>query len=215
MKFKRARRCGHLAIACVYLYILTMIPVLHSTIATENDRARQLLSRLRLDPRELALLKGERGKQAAAVNEILADVAERGDEAVVHWARKFDDPEFTADQIRVRPEEMKAAHGRVERPLLEAIRQSIRQVRQYQQHVLPSDVPMLRRDGVELGLRFIPLDSAGCYFPGGKAAYPSSLIMLSVPAQVAGSEESGRLHAAEPLWQERLGVGSMSRVGAW
>ena len=45
---------------------------------------------------------------------------------------------------------------------------------------------MLKRDGAELGIRFVPLDSAGCYFPGGKAAYPSSLIMLSVPAQVAG-----------------------------
>ncbi len=177
---------GRLADARWCLYILNMIPVLHSTIASERERARQLLRQLRLDPRELALLKGERGKQAEAVNEILADVAERGDEAVVHWARKFDDPEFTADQIRVRTDEMTLAHGRVERPLLEAIRQSIRQVRQYQQHVLPSEVPMLRRDGVELGLRFVPLDSAGCYFPGGKAAYPSSLIMLSVPAQVAG-----------------------------
>ena len=64
------------------------------------------------------------------VNEILADVAERGDQAVVHWAKKFDDPEFTAEQIRVKPEEMKGAHGRVAKPLLEAIRQSIRQVRQ-------------------------------------------------------------------------------------
>jgi histidinol dehydrogenase len=69
---------------------------------------------------------------------------------------------------------------------LAAIRRSIAQVREYQTHFLPKELPPLKRDGVELGLRFTPVDSAGLYFPGGKAAYPSSLIMLAVPAQVAG-----------------------------
>lgn len=163
-----------------------MIPILNAAIPAEREQALQLLRQLRLDPRELALLKGERGRQAAAVNEILADVAERGDAAVVHWARKFDDPEFTVDQIRVQPQEMKTAHGRVAPALIAAIRQSIQQVREYQTHILPPAVAPLKRQGAELGIRFMPLDSAGCYFPGGKAAYPSSLIMLSVPAQVAG-----------------------------
>ncbi len=54
---------------------------------------------------------------------------------------------------------------------------------------MPADPPPLRRPGVELGMRFTPLDSTGLYFPGGKASYPSSLIMLAVPAQVAGVKE--------------------------
>jgi histidinol dehydrogenase len=69
---------------------------------------------------------------------------------------------------------------------LAAIRRSITQVREYQSHIMPQSPPLLVRQGVELGLRFTPLDSAGCYFPGGHAAYPSSLIMLAAPAQVAG-----------------------------
>lgn len=155
-------------------------------MASEREVAEGLLGRLRLDPRELALARGERARQAAAVADILADVADRGDEAVVHWSRKFDDPQFSAEQIRVLPQEMAEAHARVAPELLAALRQSIRQVREYQRHILPKAPAMLNRSGAELGLRFTPLDSAGCYFPGGKAAYPSSLIMLSVPAEVAG-----------------------------
>jgi histidinol dehydrogenase len=69
---------------------------------------------------------------------------------------------------------------------LRAIRRAIAQVKEYQAHVMPRNPAALRRAGVELGLRFTPLASAGLYFPGGKAAYPSSLIMLAAPAQVAG-----------------------------
>ena len=163
-----------------------MIPILHTAVASEAQQVRSLWNQLRLDPRDLALARGERARQAATVQEILADVAERGDPAIVDWARKFDDPAFTAEGIRVQADEMKQAHARVPAPLMAALRQSIRQVRQYQTHILPKPVETLKRDGVELGLRFTPLDSAGCYFPGGKASYPSSLIMLSVPAQVAG-----------------------------
>jgi histidinol dehydrogenase len=81
---------------------------------------------------------------------------------------------------------MAEACARVPQSQLAAIRRSITQVREYQAHVMPKDAELLRRPGVELGMRYTPLESAGLYFPGGKAAYPSSLIMLAVPAQVAG-----------------------------
>ena len=163
-----------------------MISILKMSDETQRRSAETLLGQLRLDPRDLALNRGERAVQAAAVQQILADVAERGDAAVVDSARKFDDPRFTREQLRVSAEEMRQAHGRVSEPLIAAIRQSIRQVRQYQTHIMPKPPEMLEREGTELGLRFMALDSAGCYFPGGKASYPSSLIMLAVPAQVAG-----------------------------
>jgi histidinol dehydrogenase len=66
------------------------------------------------------------------------------------------------------------------------LRQAIAQVREYQSKVMPKEQPHFERDGAELGMRFTPIDSAGLYFPGGKASYPSTLIMLAVPAQVAG-----------------------------
>lgn len=163
-----------------------MIPILHLSRHTDSERVEQLLSDLRLDPAELALTDGRYARETKAVQEIIADVADRGDEAVVASAQKFDYPEFTEQMIRVTPQEMADATARVPVDQMAALRRSIAQVREYQSHVMPHDPPALRRPGVEMGLRFTPLDSAGLYFPGGKAAYPSSLIMLAVPAQVAG-----------------------------
>ena len=166
-----------------------MIPTLSINTPADKQKVESLINKLRLDPAELALSRGEIAKQSAAVAAIMADVAARGDLAVVDSARKFDDPEFTADQIRVSKDEMKAAHARTPADQLAAIRRSIAQVREYQQHVMPTNPDPLHRPGVELGLRFTPLDSAGLYFPGGKASYPSSLIMLAAPAQVAGVKQ--------------------------
>ena len=159
-----------------------LIPVLRLDDAASAPRIETLLRELRLDPRDLfrddAMTKG--------VRDTLADVAERGDAAVVDAARRFDDPDFTAEQIRVTPAEMAEAARRVPAELIAALRRSVSQIREYQKHILPRDIVPLAREQLSLGLRYTPLDSAGCYFPGGKAAYPTSLIHLTVPAQVAG-----------------------------
>jgi histidinol dehydrogenase len=160
------------------------IPILN--LPRDRDHVDAILRKLRLDPVDIALSRGDLAKKSADVQQILADVAARGNDAVVELARKFDDPNFTVDQIRVTPDEMRAAAARVPADQLAAVRRSIAQVREYQTHILPKPPGTLRRDGVELGLRFTPLDSVGLHVPGGKAAYPSSLIMLAVPAQVAG-----------------------------
>jgi histidinol dehydrogenase len=172
-----------------------MIPILNLGEGKDRAKVETLLRDLSLDPEAVALSQGERAQQIAAVGKILADVAKRGDAAVVDSCRQFDDPDFSADQIRVSADEMAEAAGRVPKDQLAAIRRSIAQVREYQSHVMPKDVEPLRRPGVELGMRFTPLDSAGLYFPGGKAAYPSSLIMLAAPAQVAGV---GRIVVCSP-----------------
>jgi histidinol dehydrogenase len=163
-----------------------MIPILSLDNPADSDRMETLLRELALDPVALATGKGDLAKQIAAVQKILADVSQRGDTAIVDNVRQFDDPKFTAQQIRVTPQEMADAYSRAPVKQLDGIRRSIAQVREYQQHVIPKETPPLRRGGVELSMRFMPIDSAGLYFPGGKAAYPSTLIMLAVPAQVAG-----------------------------
>lgn len=163
-----------------------MIPTWHLSSAADRDALAARLRRLRLNPADLALARGDLAEKERAVRQAIADVAERGDDAVVDLARRFDDPAFTREQIRVTPAEMSAAAARVPATLMDAIRHAIRQVREYQQHFLPADPPPMRRGGVTLGMRFTPIDSAGLYFPGGKAAYPSSLIHLAVPAIVAG-----------------------------
>ena len=99
----------------------------------------ELLKQLSLDPVDLALGKGERVKQVEAVRKIMADVAERGDLAVVESCRKFDDPSFSLEQIRVTAEEMRDAARRVPAEQLAAIRRSIAQVREYQRHIYPAN----------------------------------------------------------------------------
>ncbi len=160
-----------------------MIPVLHLKRESDRLRVESLLGQLRLDPATVALAGGADVK---AVQDVLADVAKRGDDAVVDSCRRFDDPNFSAPQIRVNEAEMADAAGRISPAQRAALERSISQVREYQTKMMPNDPPTVRRGSVELGMRFTPLDSAGLYFPGGKASYPSTLIMLTVPAQVAG-----------------------------
>jgi histidinol dehydrogenase len=160
--------------------------LIHDNTADKGRKAvEDILRTLALDPKEYAI-GGKLNAEATDVQEILAAVARDGDAAIVASAKKFDDPDFSANQIRVTGKEMAEAHRRLPAEQLAAIRRSIGQVREYQGQMMPKDPPVLRRAGVELGMRFVPLESAGLYFPGGKASYPSSLIMLAVPAQVAG-----------------------------
>jgi histidinol dehydrogenase len=160
------------------------IPLLN--LDKDKQQVEAILRKLRLDPADLALSRGDLADKSAAVQKILADVQQRGDDAIVESSRKFDDPNFSVDQLRVHSNEMRDAAGRITKEQMSALKRSIAQVREYQTHIMPKSPEPLRRPGVELGLRFTPLDSTGIYFPGGKASYPSSLIMLAVPAQVAG-----------------------------
>jgi histidinol dehydrogenase len=166
-----------------------MIPVLRLENPSDRARVDAMLRRLRLDPVALATGAGEYRKEIDSVEQVIADVACRGDAALVDTSVRFDDPAFTADRIRVTPEEMSQSAARVPPGQMEALRHSIRQVREYQSHIMPEPPAPLRREGVELGLRFTPLDSVGLYMPAGKAAYPSTLVMLAVPAQVAGVKQ--------------------------
>jgi histidinol dehydrogenase len=146
-----------------------MIAIYDWQLAADWAAVEEILANLRLDARAM-----------------LRTVADRGDVAIVDIVKRFDDPTFTREKIRVSTQEMKDAHARCSAPLIQAMRRSIAQVREYQTHILPAATPMLERAGVKLGMRYTPIDSVGLHVPGGKASYPSSLIMLAVPAQVAG-----------------------------
>ena len=109
-----------------------MIPILRTTDPADRARIDAMLHKLRLDPADLAAGGGPYQKEIDSVQQILSDVARRGDQALVDVAVKFDDPKFTAAQIRVSPEEMKQAAGRVPPAQMEALRRSIDNVRAYQ-----------------------------------------------------------------------------------
>ncbi|MCS7033576.1 MAG: histidinol dehydrogenase [Phycisphaerae bacterium] len=165
-----------------------MLPIWKLENSHDRMKVEARLERLRIHPARW-LTDAELAARVQVVRETIADVAERGDAAVVEAARRFDDPRFTREQIAVTDQELSAAGNRVNREVLQAMQHAIAQLREYQTHILPSEPPELTRVGVRLALRFCPVDSAGCYVPAGKAAYPSTLIHLVVPAQVAGVRE--------------------------
>ena len=126
------------------------------------------------------------GEAARTVAEIIEDVRQHGDAAVVKYMRKWTDPAFEPGRIQVSASELAASLRSLDRDMRQALERSISHVRKYQQHILPKAPRPVTIDGAELGLRFTPVASAGLAVPGGKAAYPSSVIMLAVPALVAG-----------------------------
>src|SRR3954451_20342613 len=109
-----------------------MISILDLSDPQQRARVKELLQELRLDPKELALAQGPRAAAVANVAQTLADVAQRGDDAIVELSRRFDDPNFSAEQIRVTRDEMKSAVSRVSGEVMSALRRSIAQVREYQ-----------------------------------------------------------------------------------
>ncbi|MDH3725771.1 MAG: histidinol dehydrogenase, partial [Thermoleophilia bacterium] len=121
-----------------------------------------------------------------SVAELIANVRERGDAAVVDIARKFDCPNFIQPYIRVEPGHLEKAAAGLDARLAEAIAVAADQVAALSAASLPDEREVTLPAGQEVVLRQIPVGSVGCYVPGGRAAYPSSLIMAAVPAQVAG-----------------------------
>jgi histidinol dehydrogenase len=190
-----------------------MIPILRLNFPAERQAVERLLDELRLSPISAVLEDGLRSEQAKTVRQIMADVAVRGDAALVDSARKFDDPNFSADRLRIAPQEMAHAAGRLPPDQLDALRRSIRQVREYQSHMMPRPTAPLLRPGVELGMRWTPLDSVGLLIPGGKAAYPSSVIMLAIPAQVAGVKRIAVCSPAGKFGQSDIVLAAYHELG--
>jgi histidinol dehydrogenase len=134
----------------------------------------------------------------AGVAEILEAVRSRGDDALVEAARRFDCPEFTHDRLRVSRAALDRAVERVEPSLRAAIVASAAQVRAVAEALLPDDRHVTLPFGQRVSVLRLPVDAAGCYVPGGRAAYPSSLVMTVVPAQVAGVERIVVVSPADP-----------------
>ena len=120
------------------------------------------------------------------VNDILNDVRENGDEALFAYTRKYDKTEITKETIRVTEEEIKEAYSLVEDSLVEVMKKSIANIWDFHEKQLRNTWMDTRENGVIVGQRITPLASVGVYVPGGKAAYPSSVLMNIIPAKVAG-----------------------------
>jgi histidinol dehydrogenase len=125
-----------------------------------------------------------------AVTEILRAVRERGDAAVLEYTRRFDGLDvLSAQELEIPQSELKAALNGLGRPQREALEMAAERVRLYHERQLGESWTYTEADGTVLGQKVTPLDRVGLYVPGGRAAYPSSVLMNAIPAKVAGVSE--------------------------
>jgi histidinol dehydrogenase len=122
----------------------------------------------------------------AVVRAIIADVAARGDRALIELSRKFDRVDLDQIGLRVTPQEIEAANAQCDRRAFDALVLARDRIEAYHRRQKPADDRFTDALGVELGHRWTAIEAVGLYVPGGTAAYPSSVLMNAVPAKVAG-----------------------------
>lgn len=138
----------------------------------------------------VTLLQSKREDDAdvsAAVSAIISEVIARGDEAVLEYTHRFDGIKANAmDDLCLDGDAMAEAYHAIDDDLRAALTLAADRIRCFHERQLPQDISFTDDKGVDLGLRHTPVDAAGLYVPGGKAAYPSSVLMNTIPALVAG-----------------------------
>ena len=146
----------------------------------EKDRLAATLERIR--GRNVSF-DGQLNSEVAA---IIDEVRTRGDAALIDYAARFDGCVLQPADLRVNEEDLLRTASRVDAGVLQAIREAISRVRAFHEHERQQSWQIESPNGVRLGQRIVPIESAGMYVPGGTATYPSSVVMNVVPAQVAG-----------------------------
>lgn len=122
------------------------------------------------------------------VNDIIENVRNNGDKALFEYTSKFDKCQLDKDSVKVTAQEIKDAYKRLNPDLIEVMKKSAENIRIFHEKQKRNSWIETREDGSILGMRIIPIEISGVYVPGGKAAYPSSVLMNVVPAKVAGVE---------------------------
>ncbi len=161
----------------------------------------------------------ERVDQAVAA--IIADVRARGDAALIDLTACFDGLRLTPDRLRITPDEIETAVAAIPPDLMAALGVAAGRIEAFHCAQRPTDLRLTDEAGLTLGLRWTPLDAVGLYVPGGKAAYPSSVLMNAIPARVAGvgriamcvPTPGGVLNPLVLAAARRAGVAEIYRVG--
>ena len=130
------------------------------------------------------------GQYEKVVADIIADVRGNGDSALFELAHKFDKNNITAADFKVTEAEIEEAFSLIEPEFVEVMKKAAANIVSYHQKQVRTSWIDTKPDGSILGQRITPLDSVGVYVPGGKAVYPSSTLMTTIPAKVAGVERS-------------------------
>lgn len=162
------------------------------------------------------------GQYEAVVAEIIADVKENGNQALFSYTEKFDQCRIDASNIKVTKEEIREAYEKVDAGLVEVMRKSAENIRAFHAKQLHNSWIDTKNDGSLLGQKITPIGISGVYVPGGKAAYPSSVLMNVIPAKVAGVERvimttppdrDGKVYAGTLVAADIAGVDEIYKAG--
>jgi histidinol dehydrogenase len=156
------------------------------------------------------------------VQDIINQVKAEGDKALLEYAQKFDKAELTFKTLRVRSEEFKEAYSKTSPEQLSALKFMKERISNYQKALLTQTKVEQSNDGIMIQTVLRPLESVGCYVPGGQAAYPSTLVMTAVPAKIAGvprivvvspSDAQGKVNPLVLVAADVCGVDEVYKVG--
>ena len=157
---------------------------------------------------------------AAIVADIIADVKENGDRAVKAYCAKFDKAELTS--LEVTPEEIQAAVSQVEPEFLDILREAAENIRSFHSRQVRNSFVIADKPGIVLGQKITPIEKVGVYVPGGTAAYPSTVLMDTIPAKIAGCPQlvmvtppgrDGKVNPAILAAADLAGVNRIFKVG--
>ena len=162
------------------------------------------------------------GEQEIIVKEIIKNVHDNGDAALFEYTKKFDKADINADNIKVTDAEIEEAYGQVDGDLIEVIRKAIKNISDFHELQKRNSWINTYENGSVLGQRVTPIESAGVYVPGGKAAYPSTVLMNVLPAKVAGVSRivmttpcnaEGKVYPTTLVAAKEAGVQDIYKVG--
>ena len=162
------------------------------------------------------------GEYEKTVQEIIADVRADGDKALIAYSKKFDRCDLRPETMRVSKEEIRAAYASLDPALIEVMKKAAQNIRVYHEKQKRSSWITTNENGVILGQKITPIGVSGCYVPGGRAVYPSSVLMNIVPAKTAGVEKiimctppgaDGRAAAGTVVAADIAGADEIYKVG--
>ena len=185
--------------------------ILKLTPETQNDILQNLLKR---SPNNYGEFEGR-------VNAIIEEVRKNRDQAIFSYTKQFDGADINADNILVTEEEIQEAYAQVDETLLSVIRKSLVNIKKYHEKQMQNSW-FTSEDGIILGQKVTALETVGVYVPGGKAVYPSSVLMNVLPAKVAGVDrivmctppgKDGKVYASTLVAAKEAGVDEIYKVG--
>lgn len=156
------------------------------------------------------------------VNQIIEDVKELGDAAVFDYTKKFDKIELSPSNVLVTEEEIQEAYEKIDKEVLSVIKKAIKNIREYHEKQKQYSWFDSQPNGIILGQKVTPIEAVGVYVPGGKAAYPSSVLMNVIPAKVAGvtriamttpPAKDGKVYEGTLVAAHEAGVTEIYKVG--